>query len=161
YLVAQGEGVTIKLAGRFDTDPQTGQVTATFDDNPQQPFSDLKLHFKGGSRGVLVTPPTCGIYSISAKLTSWSASDPDNPTAAHTVTKPATFTIDHSPTGGPCQAGDPSQPGDPTDRADLPFHPQLSAGTVTPLAGSYSPFVLRLTRQDGEQEITRLTADLP
>src|SRR5262249_18598550 len=47
YLVLQGQGVLMKLPGRFDRDPATGQITATFDDNPQLPFSDLELHLKG------------------------------------------------------------------------------------------------------------------
>ena len=33
-----------------------GQLTATFDDNPQTPFSNLHLEFDGGPRAPLVTP---------------------------------------------------------------------------------------------------------
>jgi hypothetical protein len=161
YMVAKGKGVIIKLAGNFELDPDTGRITATFDNNPQQPFSDLELHFKGGSRGVLVTPPTCGEYDITTKMVPWSAADPDNPTPNEVVSQTSTFTVDSAPDGGPCLAGDPSQPGDPADRAQLPNSPSLDAGTVVPLAGQHSPFVLRLQRPDGTQELTRIDADLP
>ncbi len=45
YMFAKGKGVIIKVAGRFDLDPTTGRIIATFDNNPQQPFSDFALHF--------------------------------------------------------------------------------------------------------------------
>ncbi|MGB2694375.1 MAG: hypothetical protein WBD55_04210, partial [Dehalococcoidia bacterium] len=41
YLVARGPGIVVKLPGRVDADPLTGQLSATFDDNPQLPFSNL------------------------------------------------------------------------------------------------------------------------
>ena len=36
-------GVVVKLAGHVVADPVTGQLTATFDNNPKLPFSDFKL----------------------------------------------------------------------------------------------------------------------
>ena len=45
-------GVIIKLAGHIETNPETGQLTTTFDESPQLPFEDFKLDFFGGSRGV-------------------------------------------------------------------------------------------------------------
>ena len=79
-MVAQGRGVVIKVAANFERDPDTGRITAIFDANPQQPFSELELRFKGGTRGVLATPPTCGTYEITSDLVPWSAVDPQNPT---------------------------------------------------------------------------------
>ncbi len=60
YIVVEGQGIRIKLAGEFETDPQTGQITARFTENPQLPFEDLKLHIFGGARGALRTPAVCG-----------------------------------------------------------------------------------------------------
>jgi hypothetical protein len=151
YLVAHGEGVTLKLAGRFDLDPNTGRITATFDDNPQQPFSDLQLHFKGGSRGVLVTPPSCGTYQIDSKLVPWSAADPNNPTPAEVKDLTSTFDVSTGPGGGPCPDYlDPSR-----------FTPGFSAGTTAPLAGSSTGFVLKVTRPDGQQSLKQIHLDLP
>jgi hypothetical protein len=150
YLVAKGSGVILKLAGRFDLDPQTGRITATFDNNPEQPFSDLALHFKGGSRGVLVTPPSCGTYQVQTQLVPWSAVDPNNPTPAEVAERTTSFAVTSGPGGGPCPPG-----------GTAPFHPGFEAGTLNNSAGSYSPFVLRLTRKDGEQDMTRFSTVLP
>src|SRR5262249_28608261 len=72
YLVAHGGGALIKAAGQFDLDAQTGRVTAIFDNNPQQPFSKLQLHFFSGAHSPLTTPSSCGVQTISAELTSWT-----------------------------------------------------------------------------------------
>ncbi len=42
-----------------------------------------------------------------------------------------------------------------------PFHPQVISGTENNAGGSYSPFYLRIDREDGEQEITRFSTTLP
>jgi hypothetical protein len=139
-------GVVIKIPGRLDTDPSTGQITGTFDNNPQFPFSDLRLHFFGGNRGELATPTTCGTYHTTSELTPWSAPDSGPP-----ATPSDSFTIDSGPNGGPCVSSD----------AQRPLAPGFSAGTISPGAGSYSPFVLKLTRQDGEQNLVRLDTTLP
>ena len=39
FLVARGSGVMVKLPGIATPDPETGQLTVTFDNNPQLPFS--------------------------------------------------------------------------------------------------------------------------
>jgi len=153
YMVAQGRGVVIKVAANFERDPDTGRITAIFDANPQQPFSELELRFKGGSRGVLATPPTCGTYEITSDLVPWSAADPAHPADEEVVTQVSKITIDRGPGGGPCLAGDPAQPADAAALAERPFEPELKAGVQNPVAGSFTPFVFQLKRQDGDQEI--------
>jgi hypothetical protein len=148
YLYAQGQGVTLKLPGRFDLDQASGRITATFDENPQQPFSHLRLHFNGGSRGVLVTPPQCGTYSIDSALSPWSASDPANPSPGETAFDSSPFTISSGPNGGPC----PNPPA---------FTPSFEGGTATPLAGAYSPLVVKASRPDGSQILREIDVDLP
>jgi hypothetical protein len=147
YLVAQGQGVTIKLAGRFDIDPVTHRITATFDENPEAPFESVRLHLKEGSRGVLITPPACGSYGIESDLSPWSAIDPFNPTPGETVNSNSTFTVDSGPEGAPCPSGQ--------------FDPGLEAGVSNPLAGQYSAFGLRLSRRDGTQRLSGVSATLP
>jgi hypothetical protein len=138
YLVAQGSGVTIKLAGRVEANPITGQLTATFDDNPQTPFTNLHLTFDGGPRAQLVTPRACQAYTTRAVFTGWNG---------RVVESDPTFAISGDGQGGPC-------PG-PT------FAPVMSAGTARNSAGSFAPLRLRFTRDDQDQEISGLTVNLP
>ena len=79
-------------------------------------------------------------------MTPWSA--PEAPSAAPTDS----FAIATAAAGsGPC----------PASEAAAPNSPFFEAGTVTPTAAAYSPFVLRLTRPDGSQGLAGLTATLP
>lgn len=147
YLVAQGQGATIKLAGRIDIDPTTQRITAVFDEGPQAPFDAVALHFKGGPQGVLVTPPRCASYDVLSSFSPWSAADPDNPAPAETVTRTSSFPIDTGPEFGPC-------PG-PL------FDPALEAWTTSPLAGHFSTSVTRLSRRDGSERFHAVRVTLP
>ena len=152
YLVAKipERGILVKQAGRVDPDPVTGQLTTTFDDLPQLPFSTFDLQFRPGARAPLVTPPACGNYDVVARFTPWSAQDPNNPAPDEIVTRTSTFSVDRGVDGGACPSG-----GVP------PFRPGLLAGTTNNAAGHYSPFNIRLTRTDGEQEFTNFSIKLP
>jgi hypothetical protein len=133
YLVAQGQGITVKLPGKIDLDPVTGQIKTTFDNTPQVPFSNLHLVFKGGSRAPLVLPKQCGDYTTHAVMTSWSGK---------TVDSDSTFSVSGDGNGGPCPASK--------------FAPSLSAGTVNPKGGVFTPFGLQLQRSDEDQEFQSL-----
>jgi hypothetical protein len=147
YMVAKlpERGVIIKAAGEVSLDPVSGQITTTFDNLPQLPFSSFHLHFREGARAPLVSAPTCGSHATEADLTPWSAIGPGE--VAHLV---ATSLITRGVGGGPC----------PTDRLP-PFKPGLIAGALNNRAGAYSPFDLRLFRSDEEQEITHFSIKLP
>ncbi len=147
YVVAQDtedRGVLVKIPGRIDLDPSTGQITTTFDDLPQLPFEHLTVSIRGGDRAPLVNPSTCGTKTLAGTLTSWS-----QPDVAVPVT--SSYTVTQGPGGGACAA----------DQGSRPFAPGFAAGTLQPTAGVFSPFSLKLTRNDGEQELTDLQADLP
>ncbi len=144
YMAIEGSGVRVKLGGEVTPDPDTGQVITTFAGNPQVPFSRFTLKFKGGQRAPLATPAACGRYTTEADLRSWSRPD-------EVITATSSFHITEGPHGGPCI-------NDPGARS---FSPDLNAGTLNNNAGSYSPLNVRMTREDGEQEITSFSADLP
>jgi hypothetical protein len=152
YMVARipDRGIVVKQAGSVAPDPDTGQLTTTFDDLPQLPFSSFKLRFREGGRAPLTTPPACGTYQVIARFTPWSAQDPDSPAPGEVVERTSPFTVERGVDGGACPSG-----GLP------PFHPQLLAGTTNNAAGSFSPFTVRLSRNDGEQEFTNFSIKLP
>ena len=140
-------GIVIKLPGKVDPDPVSGQLKATFDNTPQLPFSDFQLHFKGGNRGALVTPSTCGAFQTTSSFSPWSAADPNNPSAAETRTSTDGFTIASGPNGTPCV----SSP------AQSPFAPSFTAGSVNPTAGAFTPLSVTFSRSDQEQELGGVT----
>ena len=69
-------GTIVKIPGEIKTNPETGQITGIFNENPQFPFSELKIHFFGGPRGDLATPEACGTYTTTSDLMPWSAPNP-------------------------------------------------------------------------------------
>jgi hypothetical protein len=147
YLVlhdTEERGVLVKVPGKIDVDPSTGQITTTFDETPQFPFDDLALKFRSGPRAPLVNPPTCGTQMIGVEVASWT--QPTKPVETSNA-----YEVSEGPNGTPC----------PSDIAHRPFSPQMNAGTLNPSAGAYSPFVFRLARQDQEQELSSVTTTLP
>ena len=60
----------MKIKGTVVTDPGHGQVTTTFDKNPELPFSELKVQLDGGC---VANPNTCGEYHAESVLTPWTA----------------------------------------------------------------------------------------
>jgi hypothetical protein len=138
-------GIVAKLPGKITADPNTGQLVTTFSDGPELPIEDVRLHFFGGARSPLITPPLCGNHTITAKATPWST-----PEGAD-VTTTDTFATSAFPGGGAC----------PTSAGAAPNAPSFSAGTLAPQAGAYSPFVLKLLRSDGSQRLSGVDATLP
>jgi hypothetical protein len=145
YIVAKAppRGIIVKVAGQVELNETTGQVVTTFDNNPQQPFSRFTLKFRPGATAPLVSPPSCGRYTSNASLTPWSV--PASPRLLS-----SSFEVTRGVHEGPCPSG-----GVP------PFAPHVLSGVESNDAGSYSPFYLRLIREDGEQEITKFTTVLP
>ncbi len=141
FIVAEAHGVIIKLAGRVELDPNTGRIVTTFDNNPQLPFSHLKLNFKGGPRSPLVNPHACGSYETTAEFTPWSGNPP--------VSLSSAFDITSGPEGRPC-------PGSPQA-----FGPSFAAGVTNNQAGGFSPFSLTFGRADGEQQLGGVSLKMP
>jgi hypothetical protein len=146
YIVAKApeRGILIKQAGEVKADPSTGQLTTTFDGLPPLPYSSFDLDLREGPRAPLITPPTCGTYTTVTKLYPFS-----NPTAP--TERTAGFSIGSGANGGACASSE----------AQLPNGPSLQAGTVTPVAGAFSPFVFKIAREDGTQHLGAITATLP
>jgi hypothetical protein len=134
WLVSDEFGVHLKLPGEIKADPQTGQLTTVFHETPQLPVETIELELKGGARAPLKNPATCGTYTTKYELTPWSGNPP--------IAGESQMEIDEG-----CGAGG--------------FSPKLSAGVTNPVAGSYSPMIVELTRQDGEENIASFDLTLP
>ena len=144
YLVAEDpySGIKVKLAGQAETNPETGQITTTFQNTPQVPFEELHLELFGGPRASLSTPALCGSYKANTSFTARSGA----------LREPASeppFALTSGPGGGPC----PSNP--------LPFAPSFTAGVNDLQAGAFTPFTLTIGNPDGDQPLAALTMHLP
>ena len=139
-------GVVVKLPGKIAADPVTGRLTTTFDEDPQLPFGDFKVDLFPGGRAALTTPLTCGSYAASSDLMPWSAPEGKDATP---LSPP--FTVSGAPGGAACVSSE----------AQAPNAPVFEAGTASPVAGSYSPFVLHLKREDASQHFSDLNVTLP
>jgi hypothetical protein len=148
YLVIENpqNGIFIKLPGKVEPDSQTGQMTVTFDNLPQLPFTSLKLNLKGGSRSALASPTTCGNYLTTATNTPWSAPESGPPAVSANG-----FEINQGPNGEPCAK---------TPQA-RPFNLGWKAGAEKTTAGASGPFDFQITRPDGSQELNTLELNTP
>jgi hypothetical protein len=158
YVVAKEpeRGILVRSAGKITPNLETGRLVTTFEKQPavdgapeqeglpQQPFSKFTLRFSGTGTAPLITPPTCGAYDVGGLLTPWSA-----PTSPVSISSQP-FEITEGVAGKPCPSG-----GVP------PFKPQVISGTNNNAGSSYSPFYLRILREDGEQELVRFSTTLP
>ena len=137
YLEVAGSGVIVKLKGNVQVNPQTGRVTTTFEENPQLPFSELKLRLNGGPRAPLANPQTCGQATTTSSLEPWSAPE-------------------SGPAATPFSSFDVSGCASP-----MPFAPGFLAQASSPAAGAFSPFTVSFSRQDGEQDLSGITVQTP
>jgi hypothetical protein len=140
-------GTVVKLAGHVVADPQTGQLTTTFDNNPRLPFTDFKLDFFGGPRASLATPASCGVYQTTSQLVPWSAVDPNNPLPGEIANAGDSFAISSGANGTPC--------------GGLAFSPGFVAGTMSNQANGFSPLSVSFSRPDGSQQLGAVSVTTP
>jgi hypothetical protein len=141
-------GVSARLIGNVSADPQTGQLTTTFDDKalgglPQVPFSSFRLDFDDGPTAVLTSPGACGPNVAGAVMTPWTG----NPAASPS----GDFTLSTAPGGGGCAK----------TLAERPFSPKFDADTDGQKAGAFSPVHMNIARADGNQELKGVDVTLP
>jgi hypothetical protein len=138
YIVATDpvSGTIVKLPGSVSLDPNTGRLTATFENQPQLAFEDAEIHLFGGERAPLATPSHCGTYTTDATFTPWSGTG--------AVKSSSSFEIKAGPGGGSCPP------------AALPFAPSLAAGSPNNNAGAFSPLTTTISREDGQQNVNKV-----
>jgi hypothetical protein len=141
-LTADGFATHIKIAGRVEVDPQTGQLVNVFPNLPQAPLSEFNVHIFGSERGVLATPTQCGTYEVKSTFVPWTEELP-------TQSSTQFFTIDQGPGGAPC-------PG-PVRH----FSPSFAASSTSNAAGSHTPFMVEIGRRDGDQTLSGVKVTTP
>jgi hypothetical protein len=140
WVVSDEQGVHLKLPAEIEANPVTGQLTTVFNGIdalgglPQVPFSSLKLRVFGGPRAPLATPPACGTYATHYSFAPWSGRPPTDGDTPMQVTQG-------------CGKGG--------------FSPDLTAGSLVPFGGKFSPFVFTLVREDGEANPQTIALHLP
>jgi hypothetical protein len=144
YLNAESTryGVDVRLAGEVTPNETTGQVTATFADNPEQPFTNAILKFTGGALAPLANPLACGAASTETSLIPYIGS-------FATKTPSSQFAVDSDDKGGSCA----SPP---------PFSLSQSVVNQPPgYAGAKTSYTLNLQRGDGQQYLSQIKTVLP
>jgi uncharacterized repeat protein (TIGR01451 family) len=162
YIVAEDPvaGVLVKLPGEVKL-TSVGELVSTFKNTPQLPFEELEVHFFGGARAPLSTPPLCKGhveeegrpaeegYRTNAVIAPWSGNPPEEHSSE--------FDITTGPGGGPCPNGRPFSP----SLSQLPFAPSLTAQATNIQAGGFSPFTMTMTREDGNQNLKAIKLHMP
>jgi hypothetical protein len=133
FMTAAGRGVRVKLYGFAVADPHTGQLTTTFYNNPQLPFSHLWLSLKSGPDAPFATPMTCGAFPIRSTFVARTEK---------VVRLSRDMLIDQA-----CGL--------------LPFTPEMVAGVQSPQAKTATPLRLSFGRDDGEPEVGSVSVQTP
>jgi hypothetical protein len=135
-------GLSVRLIGNVKANAQTGQLTATFPNNPQVAFSSFRLQFNGGPKAPLTSPPTCGPNTTASQISGWSgaAAAPTN-----------SFALSKAPGGGNCAKS----------MGERPFSPGFAAAPKSNAAAAFTPFSALFTRSEGQQELKGVDITLP
>jgi hypothetical protein len=136
-------GVSVRLQGTVAPNPSTGRLQVSFADNPQLPFSELRLAVNGGDHAPLANPLTCSPASTDFFFTPYTAFAGPGGVAG----------------GGPAVGSTPfAASGCP---ASTPFALSQSTADSSNKAGAYTHYTFNLARADGQQYLSRVSTVLP
>ncbi len=138
YLDAESErfGVSVRIKGQAIPDPATGRVTTVFDENPEQPFTSVTMHFGRGALTAVANPLSCGSATTTGSFVPF--------TTPEGATKSALTAF--SPTGCP---------------NPIPFALTQSTVNQTTTAGGHTNYTFNLGRADGQQYLSQVKTTLP
>jgi hypothetical protein len=137
-------GLSVRLLGNVIANRQTGQLTAVVNEAPQVPFDSVQVKLSGGPKATLTSPPTCGPNATTHAMTAWSGTPDHGP-------QDKGFTLTSAPGGGQCAKS----------LAARPFSPTFAASPKSTAAAAFTPFSVRITRNDGQQELKGVDITLP
>jgi hypothetical protein len=134
-------GISTRLEGVVKADESTGRLTTTFANNPEQPFSNVKLSFgvRGNALAPIANPLICGNALTETSFVPYTGGPTKTPSAA--------FTVDNGK-GGACAS-------------PLAFALAQSTESHPSGGGEATNFTLNLTRADGQQYLAGVHTVLP
>jgi hypothetical protein len=137
FIDAESAHFNIKsrLEGVVSPNLETGRLTTTVTDNPEQPFSELILHFNGGAFAPVANPLVCGASAARGVF------------APYTGTSAVLLEPPFNTTG--CSSSPP------------PFKPTQSTAALPNVGGSTTALAFTLTRPEGQQYLNKMTTTLP
>jgi hypothetical protein len=143
YLNAESTryGVDVRLQGSVTPNETTGRLTATFAENPEQPFSNAILRFNGGEQAPLANPLVCGAAKTETSLVPYTGTVAQSPFSQ--------FVVDSNGKAGACPS-------------PLPFTLVQNTFNQPPgNAGAKTAYTLNLQRTDGQQYLSQVKTVLP
>jgi len=144
YVNAESKryGVDVRLKGSVVPNEATGRLTATFENNPEQPFSNAIIRFNGGALAPIANPLGCGAAKTETTLVPYIGSfAKQGPSSA--------FNVDGNGSGGACAS-------------PLSFQPVQTTTNQSPgYAGAKTSFTVNLTRSDGQQYLAQVRTVMP
>jgi hypothetical protein len=142
YLDAESEryGISVRLKGAVVPNESTGRLTATFSENPEQPFTNAILHFNTGVMAPLANPLVCGTAITSTSLTPFTGTPAQSPFSQ--------FLVDSNGKAGACAS-------------PLPFSLAQTTENSAANAGGHTSTTFNLVRPSGDQYLSRVKTTLP
>jgi hypothetical protein len=137
-------GVAVREKGSVVPNPETGRLTATFEENPQAPLSSLSMSLTGGtaagSVAPLANPLVCGTATTETSLTPYTGTAAKSPFSS--------FVVDSNGAQGACSS-------------PLPFSLTQSTTNQSSTAGALTSFTFTLMRPEGRQYLSQVKTVLP
>ncbi len=136
YVVANSKkyGVSVRIKGEVEPNLATGQLTTIFKENPEQPFTNLSLHFNRGVLTAIANPLVCGTPTGTASFVPVAGTP--------TVSEP--FGVSVTGCASP-----------------LPFALTQSTANQNANAGGNTSFTFNLSRPEGQQYLSQVKTTLP
>jgi hypothetical protein len=142
YIDAESSryGVSVRLKGEVTPNEVTGQLTTTFSENPEQPFTNAILHFNQGVFAPLANPLVCGPATTNTSLIPYTGTPAQSPFSQ--------FVVDSNGKAAACAS-------------PLPFSLTQSTQDSSANAGGHTNATFNLVRPSGDQYLSRVRTTLP
>jgi hypothetical protein len=136
YVDAESEryGVDVRLKGLVKPNAETGRLTTTFTENPEQPFTSLTVHFNGGPLAPLANGLKCEASTATTTFTPFTNTAAMSPAASFEVTGCA---------------------------SSIPFSLAQSTEYDNAEAGAHNSYTFGLARSEGQQYLEKIKTTLP